>query len=96
MRAVLETEPVDIVVLDVMMPGEDGLTIARSANLLPGEPPFRGFVRFPPDPKRLRRAHDCRAVGMEARRGSMTNGIADGPPAQNEAGARMGEFCGTT
>nr|WP_314447353.1 response regulator [uncultured Sphingomonas sp.] len=32
MRAVLETEPVDIVVLDVMMPGEDGLTIARSLS----------------------------------------------------------------
>lgn len=30
MRSVLDTEPVDIVVLDVMMPGEDGLTIARS------------------------------------------------------------------
>lgn len=31
-RAVLETEPVDIVVLDVMMPGDDGLTIARSLS----------------------------------------------------------------
>lgn len=32
MRAILDTEPVDIVVLDVMMPGEDGLTIARSLS----------------------------------------------------------------
>ena len=32
MRAVIDTEPVDIVVLDVMMPGEDGLTIARSLS----------------------------------------------------------------
>ena len=32
MRAVLETESVDVIVLDVMMPGEDGLTIARSLS----------------------------------------------------------------
>jgi len=32
MRAVLDTEQIDIVVLDVMMPGEDGLTIARSLS----------------------------------------------------------------
>jgi two-component system OmpR family response regulator len=30
MRAVLDAEPIDLIVLDVMMPGEDGLTIARS------------------------------------------------------------------
>lgn len=30
MRAILAHQPVDIIVLDVMMPGEDGLTIARS------------------------------------------------------------------
>ena len=30
MRATLEAEPIDLVILDVMMPGEDGLTIARS------------------------------------------------------------------
>jgi two-component system OmpR family response regulator len=32
MRKVLEREPIDIIVLDVMMPGEDGLTIARSLS----------------------------------------------------------------
>ena len=32
MRAILDTEPVDIVVIDVMMPGEDGLTLARSLS----------------------------------------------------------------
>lgn len=32
MRSVLETEPIDVIVLDVMMPGEDGLTIARSLS----------------------------------------------------------------
>jgi two-component system OmpR family response regulator len=30
MRAALETSAVDLIVLDVMMPGEDGLTIARN------------------------------------------------------------------
>ncbi|OYU14975.1 MAG: DNA-binding response regulator [Alphaproteobacteria bacterium PA4] len=35
MRAILAREPVDIVVLDIMMPGEDGLSIARS---LAGQP----------------------------------------------------------
>ncbi|MRT33336.1 response regulator, partial [Xylella fastidiosa subsp. multiplex] len=30
MRAILAHQPVDIIVLDVMMPGEDGLSIARS------------------------------------------------------------------
>lgn len=30
MRQVLEDEPIDAIVLDVMMPGEDGLSIARS------------------------------------------------------------------
>ena len=32
MRAVLEQQPVDLVVLDVMMPGEDGLSIARTLS----------------------------------------------------------------
>lgn len=32
MRAVLDREPVDLIVLDVMMPGEDGLTLARSLS----------------------------------------------------------------
>jgi two-component system, OmpR family, response regulator len=32
MRAVLEKQPVDLVVLDVMMPGEDGLSIARTLS----------------------------------------------------------------
>ncbi|WP_114226555.1 MULTISPECIES: response regulator [Sphingomonas] len=32
MRAALDAEPIDLVVLDVMMPGEDGLTIARSLS----------------------------------------------------------------
>jgi two-component system, OmpR family, response regulator len=30
MRAILETNAIDLVVLDLMMPGEDGLTIARN------------------------------------------------------------------
>jgi two-component system, OmpR family, response regulator len=33
MRALLKRQPVDIVVLDVMMPGEDGLTLARELTL---------------------------------------------------------------
>jgi two-component system OmpR family response regulator len=32
MRALMETNPVDLVVLDVMMPGEDGLSIARTLS----------------------------------------------------------------
>jgi two-component system, OmpR family, response regulator len=35
MRAILAREPADIVVLDIMMPGEDGLSIARSLAGLP-------------------------------------------------------------
>ena len=35
MRDVLDREPVDLVVLDVMMPGEDGLTLARSLSARP-------------------------------------------------------------
>jgi len=30
MRALLDTHPVDLIVLDLMMPGEDGLTLARN------------------------------------------------------------------
>lgn len=32
MQAILEREMIDVVVLDIMMPGEDGLTIARSLS----------------------------------------------------------------
>src|SRR5438874_13334724 len=32
MRTVLERQPIDLVVLDVMMPGEDGLSIARTLS----------------------------------------------------------------
>jgi two-component system OmpR family response regulator len=35
MRALLEREPINVVVLDVMMPGEDGLSLARSISSRP-------------------------------------------------------------
>lgn len=39
MRAALEHERFDLVVLDVMMPGEDGLSALRSLQGQPGSPP---------------------------------------------------------
>lgn len=36
MRAVLAERPVHLVVLDMIMPGEDGLTLARELRRLPG------------------------------------------------------------
>lgn len=38
MRSVLETEPVDLVLLDLVMPGEDGFTLARHIRQHGGTP----------------------------------------------------------
>ena len=40
MREALAREPFDLVVLDVMMPGEDGLTALRRLQGQPGSPPL--------------------------------------------------------